>query len=173
MPDGSTSDPQAVLKDAIAPAQPLPPGSPPLPLGATGQTVTTGQRLDYTALGATQAKADFAAAAGNGGWAFNPEAMDKVIQELEDSLDGDFRKAQNHGQMMALMTPPGGENVSTNYVSSVVKTVVAHNEFVKGAVDYVTAYLETLKKVRAAYVNQDHAAMDDLRKTGNLPDEHR
>lgn len=173
MPDGTNGDPQAVLKDAIAPTQPPPPGSPPLPLGATGQTVTTGQPPDYITLGANQAEADFAAAAGNGSWTFNPEAMDKVIQELEDSLDGDFRKAQNHGQMMALMTPPGGENVSTNYVSAVVKTVVAHNEFIKGAVDYVTSYLDTLKKVRTAYVNQDHNAMEDLRKTGNLPDEHR
>lgn len=134
----------------------------PLP----GQTVSVTQGApppDYKALGSGQAKADFAAAAGNGGWEFDPDAMDKVIQQLEDSLDGDYARAQTIGQQFSQVRAPGSDQVSKDYIRDAGHSAAVYSQFLKGTVDYLQAYVDTLKTIRTAYANKDHAAIDALR----------
>jgi hypothetical protein len=169
MPDGQTGGLQGVENDVstIPPSTPPPPGAPPMPL--PGQTVSVTQGApppDYKALGSGQAKADFAAAAGNGGWEFDPDAMDKVIQQLEDSLDGDYAKARTAGDMFAQLGYPGSDQVSTDYMAAASRATRAYNSFLSDTVTYLESYVDTLKQIRTAYANHDHAAINALRGVG-------
>lgn len=88
MPDGTNSGLQGVQNQLISTAPTAPPPGSGLIAGANAATPPP-PPPNFAALGSGQAKADFAAASSNGGWEFNPEAMDKVIQQLEDSLDNE------------------------------------------------------------------------------------
>jgi hypothetical protein len=152
------------MNELSTPGQNAPaPGSPPVPLPVVGQTTTSGPPPDFSSLGAGQAQADFAAASANGGWKFDAAAMDKVIQNLEDSLDGDYADATRAGRAMALITDPGSDDVSRKYITAAVNSGIAHNRFLTGAIEYVDAYVNTLKKIRTAYVNRDQTTIDTLR----------
>jgi hypothetical protein len=156
------------IKSVTAPTSqqaPPPPGPPSLVPG--GVTPAPGAPPpDYSALGTGQAKADFASASATGGWEFDPEAMDKVIQSLDDSLDHDFRQAQTEARWLTQIAPPGDEVGSHGYTKAANKSGASYQEFLKGAVDYTGAYVDTLKQIRTAYQNQDHAALDALRGIG-------
>ncbi|MEU8412323.1 hypothetical protein AB0C24_06025 [Amycolatopsis japonica] len=121
---------------------------------------------NYGELGRGQAQADFASASANGGWEFNREAMDKVIKSLEDSLENEFREAQTHASWLNQIKPPGDEVGSQGYAVAANNSGTSYQAFLDGAWKYTTAYLETLKKIRTAYVEQDQAALDALRQIG-------
>ncbi|WP_245787626.1 hypothetical protein [Amycolatopsis saalfeldensis] len=157
------------MNELTTPGQNAPaPGSPPVPLPVVGQTTTSGPPPDFTALGAGQAKADFAAAAGNGGWKFDAAAMDKVIQQLEDSLDSDYSQARTIGYQFAQLGYPGSDGASKDYMTAAGRATTAYNEFLRGTVDYLQSYVETLKQIRTAYVKQDQAAIDAFRGPGKV-----
>ncbi|WP_328605363.1 hypothetical protein [Amycolatopsis sp. NBC_00345] len=133
-----------------------------------GQTTTSGPPPDYAALGAGQAKTDFAAAAGNGGWKFDAAAMDKVIQQLEDSLDSDYSQARTISNQFAQLREPGSDGVSKDYMATASRATIAYNNFLHGTVDYLESYVDTLKQIRTAYVKQDQAAIDAFRSPGKV-----
>ncbi|WP_239154280.1 hypothetical protein [Amycolatopsis sp. FDAARGOS 1241] len=136
-----------------------------MPLPATGPVTTSGPPPDYKALGSGQAKADFAAAANNRGWEFDAAAMDKVIQQLEDSINSDYTRAQNIGTLFAQVGPPGSDQVSQDYIDAAVRATTVYNQYLAGTVQYIKAYVEALKEVRTAYANHDQTAIDALRGT--------
>jgi len=133
-----------------AAAAPPPPGPPP----------------NYGELGKGQAQADFASASANGGWEFDPEAMDKVIKSLEDCLENDFRKARREADVLNQIQPPGHEVGSEGYTVAANNSGTAYQAFMQGAWDYTNSYLDTLRQIRTAYQNQDQAAIDALRRIG-------
>ena len=169
MPDGQQGGLQGVYNESLTPGQvaPPPPGALPVPL-AGGQTVTSGPPPDYTALGAGQAKADFAAASGSGSWEFDAQSMDKVIQQLEDSLNDDYSQARTVAAQFAQLGYPGSDQVSKDYMSATGRATIAYNQFLRGTVDFLSSYVDTLKQIRTAYVNQDHAAIDAIRSAGKV-----
>jgi PE family protein len=120
----------------------------------------------YKTVGEGQAKADFAAASAGGGWEFDPEAMDKVIASLDDSLERDFSRAQEEATWLTQIKPPGEEVGSQGYVTAANGSGAAYQQFLNGAVDYTTAYVATLKEIRNAYQRQDDAALDAIRAAG-------
>ncbi|MFC9250570.1 hypothetical protein [Amycolatopsis thailandensis] len=134
--------------------------------GATAAPPPPGPPPNYGELGKGQAQADFAAASANGGWEFDPEAMDKVIKSLEDSLENEFREAQTHASWLNQIKPPGDEVGSQGYVVAANNSGASYQAFLDGAWKYTNAYLDTLKKIRTAYVEQDQAALDSLRQIG-------
>ncbi|MEW2501793.1 MULTISPECIES: hypothetical protein [unclassified Amycolatopsis] len=164
MPDGQPGQLSGLQNELATPGQtaPPPPGAPPVPL-AGGQTVTSGPPPDFTALGSGQAKADFAAAANNRSWQFDAASMDKVIQQLEDSLDGDYTRAQSIAEQFAQVRPPGSDQASGGYIDAAIHSTIVYNQYLQGTVQYVKAYVDALKEIRSAYVNQDQAAIDALR----------
>ncbi|WP_091611663.1 PE domain-containing protein [Amycolatopsis saalfeldensis] len=170
MPDGQGGQAGGLngvyQQNVTPPPPPPPPGSPPLPLSSGGPVTTTGQPPDYKALGTAQAKADFAAAANSGGWEFDPDAMDKVIQKLEGLLDDDLDEAQRHAQVIMQIRPPGGENVSNSFANAAIQSANQYNGFLQGAVNFLMSYVDVLKQVKTAYEKQDHAAIDALRGSG-------
>lgn len=105
MPDGNQGGLQGVYNENLTPGQQAPPSNSGLLPGSTAAP-TPAQPPDYKALGAGQAKADFAAASGNGSWEFDPEAMDKVIQQLDDTVQGDYTTAANEADYLAGIQPP-------------------------------------------------------------------
>ncbi|MGW4126603.1 hypothetical protein [Amycolatopsis japonica] len=133
-------------------AAPPPPGSPP----------------NYGQLGSGQAKADFAAASSNGGWEFDPAAMDAVIKSLEDCIKNDFRRAQNEAVWLDQIKPPGDEVGSQGYAAAANKSGVEYKTFLQGAEQYTRSYVDTLIKIRTAYQEQDQAAIDALRQIGKI-----
>ncbi|WP_020663843.1 hypothetical protein [Amycolatopsis benzoatilytica] len=166
MPDGTgpNSGLQRFQNELITPgAQAPPPGSGIIP-GANAAAPPP-PPPDYKALGTDQAKADFAAASSNGGWKFDPAAMDKVIGQLEDSLDGEYADARTIAGDFAQAGPPGSDTISADYMKAAGRATIAYNQFLRGTVDYLASYVSTLKQIRTAYVNQDHAAIDALRAT--------
>lgn len=170
MPDGTNSGLQGVQNQIIstAPTAP-PPGSGFVP-GANAAVPPPPAPPpppppNFGALGSSQAKADFAAASSNGGWEFNPEAMDKVIRQLEDSLDNEYARARTIATQFAQLGRPGSDTVTTEYAKAADRATTAYNEFLRGTVDYLDSYVRTLKDIRTAYVKQDHAAIDALRGT--------
>jgi hypothetical protein len=155
------------MNELSTPGQNAPaPGSPPVPLPVVGQTVTTGSPPDYAALGAGQAQADFAAASANGGWKFDPDAISKVIKELQDSLDNEYLTAKSHAGWLTQIIAPGSDLASMQYTASAVTSGGAYGSFLQSAIDYTQAYVKTLTDIRTAYQNQDHAALDALRGIG-------
>ena len=159
--------PGQLIDTSGAPPYVPPPGSPPLMTGAT-PVAPPPAPIVYTDLGRGQAQADFAAASSGSGWEFDAEAMDKVIKSLEDSASGDFRDAQSEAQAYTYVKPPGDEVASQGYVDAVVASGRAYNDSIQGVIDYTVAYVETLKKIRTAYQQQDQATIDALR--GNSKD---
>ncbi|MGY6657267.1 hypothetical protein NQK81_24775 [Amycolatopsis roodepoortensis] len=149
-----------------------PPQAPPqgsgLIQGAAAAPPPPGPPPDYRNLGAGQAKADFAAASANGGWEFDPEAMDSVIKSLEDCLKDDFRLAQNEAVWLDQIKPPGDEVGSQGYTAAANKSGTEYKSFLQGAEQYTRAYVETLIQIRTAYQEQDQAAIDALRQIGKI-----
>ncbi|WP_337823591.1 hypothetical protein [Amycolatopsis sp. A1MSW2902] len=167
MPDGTNSGLQGVQNQIIstAPTAP-PPGSGFIP-GANAAAPPP-PPPDYEALGKKQASADFAAASGNQGWEFDPAAIDEVIKSLEDSLDGDHERASKQARLLTQIVPPGSEVGSQGYADVANKPGIAYNNFLTGAVSYITAYVDTLKQIRTAYQNNDQNAKDQLRAAGKV-----
>ncbi|WP_326567239.1 PE domain-containing protein [Amycolatopsis rhabdoformis] len=165
MPDGNQGGLQGVQNETLAPGHPAPANSGLLP-GSNGATPPPGPPIDYKTLGAGQAKADFAAASSGNSWEFDPEAIGKVITELEDSLDHEYFSAQDHAGWLTQIIAPGSDLASEQYTTSAVVSGGSYQSFLQGAVDYTQAYVETLKSIRTAYQNQDHAALDALRNIG-------
>ncbi|MEV7552376.1 hypothetical protein AB0N89_22435 [Amycolatopsis sp. NPDC089917] len=147
------------------PPQAPPPGSG-LIQGATSAPPPPGPPPNYGELGKGQAKADFAAASANGGWEFDPEAMDKVIKSLEACIDKDFSRAQNEATWLNQIKPPGTEVGSEGYAAAANSSGAAYQAFLQGAREYTWSYLETLIAIRKAYQEQDQAALDALRQIG-------
>ncbi len=145
---GPGSGPQRVNDQNNGPGQQAPP--PP----------------NYGELGSGQAKADFASASANGGWEFDPVAMDAVIKSLEDSLENQFREAQTQASWLSQIKSPGDEVGSQGYVAAANNSGASYQAFLDGAFKYTSAYLDTLKKIRTAYQEQDQAALDALRQIG-------
>ncbi|MFK0243089.1 hypothetical protein ACIQUM_00205 [Amycolatopsis azurea] len=163
---GPGSGPQGVYNQLnTTPPQAPPPGSGMIP-GAAAAPPPPGPPPNYGELGKGQAQADFASASANGGWEFDPEAMDKVIKSLEDSLENEFREAQRQASWLNQISPPGDEVGSQGYVAAANSSGGAYQAFLDGAFKYTSAYLDTLKKIRTAYVEQDQAALDALRQIG-------
>jgi enoyl reductase-like protein len=161
---GPGSGPQGIYNQLNTTPQQTPaPGSGMIP-GAVAAPPPAGPPPNYGELGTGQAKADFAAASANGGWEFDPEAMDKVIKSLEDVLSRDFREAQTQAAWLNQIMPPGDEVGSQGYVAAANNSGAAYQSFLKGALDYTSSYLDTLKKIRTAYLEQDQAAIDALRQ---------
>ncbi|MGW7535238.1 hypothetical protein [Amycolatopsis sp. NPDC054798] len=173
MPDGTYSGLQGVQNQIIstAPTAP-PPGSGFVPGANAAVPPPPGTGIeaapDYAALGKKQASADFAAASGNSGWEFDPAAIDEVIKSLEDSLDGDHERARKQARLLMQIVPPGSEVGSQGYADVANKSGTAYNSFLTGAVEYITAYVDTLKQVRTAYQNNDQNAKDQLRAAGKV-----
>lgn len=167
MPDGTNSGLQGVQNQIISTAPTAPPLGSGLVPGANAAVPPPQPPPppNFGALGSGQAKADFAAAASNGGWEFNPEAMDKVIRQLEDSLDNEYARARTIALQFAQFGQPGSDTVTTEYSKAADRATTAYNEFLRGTVDYLDSYVQTLKDIRTAYVKQDHAAIDALRGT--------
>ncbi|WP_033289953.1 PE domain-containing protein [Amycolatopsis jejuensis] len=164
MPDGTTRGPEGIYQETLAPPPQAPaPGSPAMPLPVSGQTVTTGAPPDYKALGANQAKADFTAASAGAGWEFDPEAMDTVLKSLHETLDNNLIKAQDDAGRLTGIDAPGDEIASHSYVDIANKTGKSYQDYLAGAVKFLTSYAETLTTIRDAYRRQDHAALDALR----------
>ncbi|AUI62527.1 hypothetical protein [Amycolatopsis sp. BJA-103] len=147
---GPGSGPQRVNDQNNGPGQQAPP--PP----------------NYGELGSGQAKADFASASANGGWEFDPVAMDAVIKSLEDCVDTDFRRAQDEASWLTQIKPAGDEVGSHGYTTAANASGAAYQAFLEGARDYTTSYLGTLKQIRTAYQAQDQAAIDALRQIGKV-----
>ncbi|MEV4600431.1 hypothetical protein AB0K15_23880 [Amycolatopsis sp. NPDC049253] len=164
MPDGQQGGLQGVYNESLTPGQAPPANSGLLP--GSNAAPPPAQPPDYKALGAGQAKADFAAASGNGSWEFDPEAMDKVITQLEDSLDGDYAEARRHAAKLMQIPSPGSEVGSQGYVQTASASGAAYNQFLKGATDFVSAYVKTLKDIRTAYQNNDEQTKEQLRNFG-------
>ncbi|MFI7116480.1 PE domain-containing protein [Amycolatopsis sp. NPDC049868] len=163
---GPGSGPQGVYNQLnTTPPQAPPPGSG-LIQGAAAAPPPPGPPPNYTELGSGQAKADFAAASANGGWEFDPAAMDQVIKSLEECIENDFSRAQDHATWLTLIQPPGSEVGSEGYAAAANASGAQYQAFLQGARAYTESYLGTLKQIRTAYQNQDQAALDALRQIG-------
>ncbi|WP_394360193.1 PE domain-containing protein [Amycolatopsis sp. SB7-3] len=165
---GPGSGPQGVYNQLNTTPQQAPPPGSGLIQGAAAAPPPPGPPPNYTELGSGQAKADFAAASANGGWEFDPVAMDHVIKSLEDCIDTDFRLAQNEATWLTQIKPPGDEVGSQGYTTAANASGAAYQAFLKGAQDYTTSYVRTLKQIRTAYKAQDQAAIDALRQIGKV-----
>ncbi|MFI5607596.1 PE domain-containing protein [Amycolatopsis sp. NPDC051903] len=126
------------------------------------------QPPDYKALGAQQAQADFAAASAGGGWKFEPEAMTKVISELDATIDGDLRHATVLAANLVQIRQPGSDVGSVGYVNVAKTSGASYQQFLQSAVDFVKAYRDKLKEVSDAYQRHDEAALEALRGTGKV-----
>ncbi|MEU4669473.1 PE domain-containing protein [Amycolatopsis sp. NPDC023774] len=164
MPDGQQGGLQGVYNQNLTPGQPAPANSGLLP--GSNTATPPGQPPDYKALGAGQAKADFAAASGNGSWEFDPEAMDKVIQQLDDTVQGDYTTAGNEADYLAAIQPPGKEIGSMQYAATANESGRSYQQFLASSIEYTKAYRDTLIDIRKAYQNQDQAAIDALKSSG-------
>ncbi|MET7990263.1 hypothetical protein ABZU76_05070 [Amycolatopsis sp. NPDC005232] len=164
MPDGNTGGLQGVNNELTTPAQQAPADSGLIPGSNTAPPPA--QPPDYLALGSDQAKSDFATASANGGWDFDPEAIDKVITQLEDSLDGDYAEARRHAAKLMQIPAPGSEVGSQGYVQTASASGASYNQFLKGATDFISAYVKTLKDIRTAYQNNDEQTKEQLRNFG-------
>ncbi|WP_037364393.1 PE domain-containing protein [Amycolatopsis orientalis] len=167
MPDGMNSGLQGVMNEITSTAPTVPPPGSGLIPGANAAAPPP-QPPDYEALGKKQASADFAAASGNAGWEFDPAAIDDVITTLEDSLDGDHQVAKEKAKILMQIVPPGAEVGSQGYADVANKSGVAYNSFLTGAINYIQAYVDTLKQIRTAYQNNDQNAKDQLRAAGKV-----
>lgn len=162
---GPGSGPQGIYNQLnTTPQHTPPPGSGMIP-GAVAAPPPVAPP-DYRNLGTGQAKADFAAASANDGWEFDPEAMDKVIKSLDDCLRDDFSRANTEATMLTGIDAMGDEVASQGYVALANTSGAAYQEFLRSAVDYTTAYRDTMIQIRDAYQKQDQAALDALRNVG-------
>ncbi|MBE1580657.1 hypothetical protein ACFORH_27225 [Amycolatopsis roodepoortensis] len=163
---GPGRGPQGVYDQINGPGPQAPPQGSGLIQGAAAAPPPSGPPPNYGELGSGQAKADFAAASANGGWEFDPAAMDAVIKSLEDCLESDFRKARREADVLNQIQPPGHEVGSEGYTVAANNSGSAYQAFMQGAWDYTNSYLDTLRQIRTAYQNQDQAAIDALRQIG-------
>jgi hypothetical protein len=120
----------------------------------------------YSDLGRGQAAADFASASAGPGWEYDPEAMEVVIANLENSLKSDYQNALENANWLTQIKPMGDEVGSQGYVSAANNSGAAYTDFLQGAIDYTTAYVQTLKDIRTAYQNQDQASLEAIRESG-------
>ncbi|MGW4394423.1 hypothetical protein ACWEHA_03980 [Amycolatopsis nivea] len=167
MPDGTNSGLQGVQNQLISTAPTAPPPGSGLIAGANAATPPP-QPPDYESLGKKQASADFAAASGNNGWEFDPAAIDAVIKNLEDSINGDHQESVTKAAVLMQIVPPGSEVGSQGYADVANKSGASYYEFAQGAQTYVSAYVDTLKQIRTAYQNNDQDAKDQLRSAGKV-----
>ncbi|WP_246369372.1 hypothetical protein [Amycolatopsis echigonensis] len=63
--------------------------------------------------------------------------MDKVIRQLEDSLDNEYAKARTIALQFAQLGQPGSDTVTTEYSKAADRATTAYNEFLRGTVDYL------------------------------------
>ncbi|WP_340686127.1 hypothetical protein LCL61_07235 [Amycolatopsis coloradensis] len=161
---GPGRGPQGVYDQINGPGPQAPPQGSGLIQGAAAAPPPP----NYGELGSGQAKADFAAASANGGWEFDPAAMDVVIKSLEDCLENNFTRAKTEASWLTQIKPPGDEVGSQGYTQAAVNSGAAYQTFLEGARQYTISYLETLRKIRTAYQEQDQAAIDALRQIGKV-----
>ncbi|WP_410662707.1 hypothetical protein [Amycolatopsis sp. lyj-84] len=162
---GPGNGPQRVNDQINGPGpQAPPPGSGLIPGSSAAPPPVDPDQ--YSKLGSGQAKTDFAAASANGGWEFDPAAMDKVIKALQDSLDNDFSRANVEATFLTGIDAMGKEVGSEGYVAKANASGAAYQEFLRSAVDYTSAYVDTLRQIRDAYQRQDQAALDAIRDVG-------
>ncbi len=166
---GPGSGPQGVFNqvNSTTPPSAPPPGSGLIP-GAAAAPPPPGPPPNYGELGGGQAKADFASASANGGWEFDPEAMDAVIKSLEECIENNFGRAKTEAEWLTQIKPPGAEVGSEGYTTAAINSGRSYQVFLEGARQYTVAYLETLRKIRTAYQEQDQAAIDTLRQIGKI-----
>ncbi|GAA1030592.1 MULTISPECIES: hypothetical protein [Amycolatopsis] len=167
MPDGTNSGLQGVQNQIISTAPTAPPPGSGLIQGANAAAPPP-PPPDYAALGKKQASADFAAASGNNGWEFDPAAIDEVIKNLEDSLDGDHQESVSKATALMQIVPPGSEVGSQGYADVANKSGSSYYDFAQGAQTYISSYVDTLKQIRTAYQNNDQNAKDQLRSAGKV-----
>jgi hypothetical protein len=135
----------------------------PLP-SATDVTVTGGAPpFDYKAFGESQAKADFARASAGPGWQFDPEKIEPVINQLQDLVDYNLRKIQSETQTFAQIPSKVQDPASLGYESRADASISVYSRAIQGRVTAVSSYIDTLRQIRDAYKNQDHAALKALR----------
>ncbi len=146
------------------PQQAPPPGSGMIPGAAAAPPPAVPP--NYGELGTGQAKADFASASANGGWEFDPEAMDNVIKLLQDCVERDFSRARAEASNLTGIDAMGDEVGSQGYVAMANQSGAAYQSFLNGAAAYAQAYMQTLIDIRTAYQNQDQAALDAIRSIG-------
>jgi len=163
---GPGSGPQGVYNQLnTTPPQAPPPGSG-LIQGATAAPPPPGPPPNYGELGKGQAQADFASASANGGWEFDPEAMDSVIKQLQTCIERDFSRARAEASNLTGIDAMGAEVASDGYVAKANESGAAYQAFLNGAAAYAQAYMQTLIDIKTAYQNQDQAALDAIRSIG-------
>ncbi|MEU3627405.1 hypothetical protein BS329_06595 [Amycolatopsis coloradensis] len=162
---GPGSGPQGVYDQINGPApQAPPPGSGMIPGAAAAPP--SSPPPNYGELGSGQAKADFASASANGGWEFDPEAMDNVIKRLQECIERDFSRARAEASNLTGIDAMGAEIASDGYVAMANASGAAYQTFLNGAAAYAQAYMQTLIDIKTAYQNQDQAALDAIRSLG-------
>lgn len=117
----------------------------------------------YQHLGAKQAKAEYAAAY-EGGWEYDPEAMKEVIRELQDLRRGKVKDLEILAADVVKIDSPGEEEVSLGYVSDANLSGQTYDGLLRSSVLFLESYIDTLIEIDKAYQQQDTAAMEALRK---------
>ncbi|HET6286753.1 MAG TPA: hypothetical protein VFG15_08380 [Amycolatopsis sp.] len=163
---GPERGPRGVYDQINGPGPQAPPPHSGLIPSAAAATPPPPSPPNYGELGSGQAKADFAAASANGGWEFDPAAMDAVINQLQDCIERDFSRARAEASNLTGIDAMGAEVASDGYVAKANESGAAYQSFLNGAAAYAQAYMQTLIDIRTAYQNQDQAALDAIRSIG-------
>lgn len=160
------SGPAQIMGDLVktTPTTPPPPGAPPLPLPTTGAVQTTQGTPpppppDYTALGKQEAQAQFSNQFAKNGYEFDPDALQKVIDEVQGVLTDELQPVSVRNTIKS----PADDVISKDYIDSAVKSIKTFNDAHNAITDYLQSYVWTLRQIRDAYVQQDEAALDALR----------
>jgi len=142
---------------------------PPMPLPTTdGGTVnngsdggSAGQSVDYQDLGKAAATYDFQQAHGDG-WEYDSEAMVKQIQRLEDIRDNKLHKMRQLADEVVEVTAPAEDKASQEFIQITDRLGRSHKTQLNHYINYLKAYIDTLKKIDKIYQDEDEQAAQEL-----------
>src|SRR5699024_5995300 len=104
---------------------------------------------------------DFQQAHGDG-WEYDSEAMVKQIQRLEDLRDNKLRKMTQLADEVVSVTPPAEDNASQEFIQITDRLGQSHKTQLDHYINYLKAYIDTLKKIDKIYQDEDEQAAQEL-----------
>lgn len=114
------------------------------------------------ALGAQQAAADHESAKDNG-WKYDPEEMKQQIGDLQDLRNGKVAELLELSRDLADVSGLGDEEVSNGYLMAANDSGKSYRKLLKGIDEFLESYIEKIKDVDKAYMNEEQNAADQIK----------
>lgn len=102
-------------------------------------------------------------ATGGGGYQFDPDFADEIINDLNDLLTWSNTEPQQHARALFNLKPMGDEVGSMNYVEDANAAGMTYRSYLNSVVAELQRQIDVITQAKQGYLDQEHQVTDTLK----------